>query len=439
MSRALLLPDLVLEPGGAVRHGVAVELDGGQISAVVDAPGVGERDDVVRLPGRLLVPGLVNGHSHAFQRHLRGRVEVRDPAAPGDDFWSWRESMYAAAEALDPRGMRAVAEECFDAGRRAGYTAVGEFHYVHHRPDGTPYEEPNELALAVIDGARAVGVRIVLLMAAYARGGAGRGPTAAQRRFCDRSVEAYLSRVERLAAAVAGDPLVTVGYAPHSLRAVPADWLAEIARHASGTGYPLHIHAAEQPREVAESLEEFGLRPIEHLQNCGVLGPAATVVHATHVSPVELDLLAQTGSTVCACPTTEANLGDGFLPAADLWERRVPVSLGADSNVRLDPFEEARETEGCARRQSGRRNVLVAEGDAGPAPSLWRCLTDHGARSLGLAAPGIVAGAPADLVALDLQHPEIRSVEPRDLAAAVLFSGTAALVRETWVAGSASA
>jgi formimidoylglutamate deiminase len=439
VSRALLLPDLVLEPGGAVRQGVAVELDGGQISAVVDAPGAGERDDVVRLPGRLLVPGLVNGHSHAFQRHLRGRVEVRDPATPGDDFWSWRESMYAAAEALDPRGMRAVAEECFDAGRRAGYTAVGEFHYVHHRPDGTPYEEPNELALAVIDGARAVGVRIVLLMAAYARGGAGRGPTAGQRRFCDRSVEAYLSRVERLAAAVAGDQLVTVGYAPHSLRAVPADWLAEIARHASGTGYPLHIHAAEQPREVAESLEEFGLRPIEHLQNCGVLGPAATVVHATHVSPVELDLLAQTGSTVCACPTTEANLGDGFLPAAELWERGVPVSLGADSNVRLDPFEEARETEGCARRQSGRRNVLGAEGDAGPAPSLWRCLTDHGARSLGLAAPGIVAGAPADLVALDLQHPEIRSVEPRDLAAAVLFSGTAALVRETWVAGSASA
>ena len=439
MSRALLLPDLVLEPGGAVRAGVAVELDGGQISAVVDSPGAGERGDVVHLPGRLLVPGLVNGHSHAFQRHLRGRVEVRDPAAPGDDFWSWRESMYAAAEALDPGGMRAVAEECFDAGRRAGYTAVGEFHYVHHRPDGMPYEEPNELALAVIDGARAAGVRIVLLMAAYARGGAGRGPTAGQRRFCDRSVEAYLGRVERLAAAVAGDPLVTVGYAPHSLRAVPADWLAEIARHASGTGYPLHIHAAEQPREVAESLEEFGLRPIEHLQSCGVLGPAATVVHATHASPGELDLLARTGSTVCACPTTEANLGDGFLPAAELWERGVPVSLGADSNVRLDPFEEARETEGCARRQSGRRNVLVAEGDAGPAPSLWRCLTDHGARSLGLAAPGIVAGAPADLVALDLQHPEIRSVEPRDLAAAVLFSGTAALVRETWVAGSSSA
>jgi formimidoylglutamate deiminase len=438
VTGTLLIPDLVLEPDGGVRSGVAVELHGREIVAVVDAAGAGERTDVVRLPGRLLAPGLVNGHSHAFQRHLRGRVEVRDPAAPEDDFWSWRESMYAVAEALDPLGMHAVAEECFEAGRRAGYTAVGEFHYVHHRPDGTPYEESNELALAVIEGARAAGVRIVLLMAAYARAGAGRGPTAAQRRFCDRSVEAYLGRVERLAAQVAGDPLVTVGYAPHSLRAVPREWLVEIARHASGTGYPLHIHAGEQPREVAESLEEFGLRPVEHLQSCGVLGPAATVVHATHISPGELDLLAQTASTVCACPTTEANLGDGFLPAAELWERGIPVSFGADSNVRLDPFEEARETEGCARRQSGRRNVLVAEGDAGPAPSLWRSLTVHGARSLGLAAPGIVAGAPADLVALDLRHPEIRAVEARDLAAAILFSGTAALVRETWVAGSAS-
>jgi formimidoylglutamate deiminase len=438
VSRTLLVPDLVLEPGAGVRAGAAVELADGRIAAVVDAPALGERSDVERLPGRLLVPGLVNGHSHAFQRHLRGRVEVRAPAAPEDDFWSWRESMYAAAEALDPRGMRAVAEECFDAGRRAGYTAVGEFHYVHHRPDGTPYEEPNALALEVIGAARGVGVRIVLLMAAYARGGAGIGPTPPQRRFCDRSVEAYLGRVERLADAVAGDPLVTVGYAPHSLRAVPREWLVEIARHAAGTGYPLHIHAGEQPREVDESLEEFNLRPIEHLRDCGVLGPAATVVHATHVSPNELDLLAQTGSTVCACPTTEANLGDGFLPAAALWERGVPVSFGADSNVRLDPFEEARETEGCARRQSGRRNVLVAEGDAGPAPSLWRCLTDHGARSLGLAAPGIVAGAPADLAALDLEHPEIRAVEPQHLAAAVLFSGTAALVRETWVAGARS-
>jgi formimidoylglutamate deiminase len=439
LTRSLLVPELLLEPGGAVRAGLAVELADGKIGAIVDAPGAGERSDVVRLPERLLIPGLVNGHSHAFQRHLRGRVEVRAASAPQDDFWSWREAMYAAAEALDPSGMREVAEECFDAGRRAGYTTVGEFHYVHHRPDGTPYEEPNELALEVIAAARNVGVRIVLLMAAYARAGAGRGPTPEQRRFCDPSAEAYLDRVERLAAAVADDPLVTVGYAPHSLRAVPRDWLTAIAAHASETGYPVHIHAAEQPREVEESVEEFGLNPIEHLYDCGLLGDRTTVVHATHVLPPELDLLAATETTVCACPTTEANLGDGFLPAEQLWQRGVRVSFGADSNVRLDPFEEARETEGCARRQSGRRNVLVSDGDAGPALSLWRCLTVNGAHSLGLAAPGIAAGAPADLAALDLRHPEIRGVAPGHLAAAVLFSGTGALVRETWVAGAPSA
>jgi formimidoylglutamate deiminase len=435
VTRTLLVPDLVLEPGGRVRAGVAVEVGDGKITGLLDAAAAGERADVVRLPGRMLVPGLVNGHSHAFQRHLRGRVEVREPSAPEDDFWSWREAMYGAAEAIDPRGMRAVAEECFDAGRRAGYTAVGEFHYVHHRPDGTPYEERNELALQVVDAARAVGVRIVLLMAAYARGGAGRGPAPGQRRFCDQSVDAYLDRVERLAAAVAGEPLVTVGYAPHSLRAVPREWLVAIAQHATGTGYPVHIHAGEQPREVAESLAEFGLRPIEHLEDCGLLGTGTTVVHATHVSENELDLLARTESTVCACPTTEANLGDGFLPAAALWERDVRVTFGADSNVRLDPFEEARETEGCARRLSGRRNVLVADGDDGPAPSLWRCLTEHGAHSLRLAVTGIAAGGPADIVALDLAHPEIRAVAAEHLAAAVLFSGTAALVRETWIAG----
>ncbi len=231
-------------------------------------------------------------------------------------------------------------------------------------------------------------------MAAYARGGAGVGPTPGQRRFCDPSVQVYLDRVERLADAVAGDPLVTVGYAPHSLRAVPREWLVAIAAHATQTGYPVHIHAGEQPREVEESLAEFGLRPIEHLADCGLLGDGTTVVHATHVSERELDLLADTESTVCACPTTEANLGDGFLPAAGLWARDVPVSFGADSNVRLDPFEEARETEGCARRQSGQRNVLVADGDAGPAPSLWRCLTEHGSRSLRLAVTGIAAGRP---------------------------------------------
>ena len=432
MTTSLLCPDAVLLPDWTVRSDLAVEIEDGRIIALrssADTAG-GER-----LAGRLLVPGLVNGHSHAFQRHLRGRVELVDADNPDDDFWSWREAMYAAAGALDPVSMRTVAEECFDTARRAGYLAVGEFHYVHHQPDGTPYPEPNALALAVIEAARAVGLRITLLLAAYARGGASRPPTAGQRRFCDPTVEAYLARVERLAVQTAGDPLVTVGYAPHSMRAVPPDWLRAIAGHAAGTGYPLHVHANEQPREIEECLAEFGLRPIEHLHACGVLGERTTVVHATHVSERELELLAESRTTVCACPTTEANLGDGFLPARELWARGVPVSLGADSNVRLDPFEEARETEGCARRESGRRNVLTAAGERGPAPSLWRCLTEHGARSIGIETPAIAVGAPADLVALDLDHPDIRALEPRYLPEAVLFAGSAACVAETWVAG----
>jgi formimidoylglutamate deiminase len=426
----LLAPDLVLEPGGTVRGGVCVEVRGGRIEAVEEREPGGE---AVRLAHRLLAPGAVDAHSHAFQVALRGRAERS--AGRDDDFWSWREAMYAAAGALDPGSIRAVSERCFREARAAGYTCVGEFHYVHHRPDGTPYDEPNALALAVCEAARAAGVRLVLLLAAYARAGAGLPPTPGQRRFCDPSVEAYLARVDALRTAVAGDPLVGVGYAPHSVRALPRRWLEAIAQDAAETGLPVHVHACEQRREIDECVLEHGVRPVQLLDECGLLGPRTTVVHATHASADELDLLAAREATVCACPTTEANLGDGFLPAEELWLRRVPVAVGSDSNVRLDPFEEAREIEGCARRLAGRRNVLLAPGDDGPAPGLWASLTANGARALGVGPAAIMPGAPADLVAIDLDDPQVAGVEAADLPAAVLFSGSASLVRETWVAG----
>ena len=432
-ARQVLVPELVLGPDARVRTGLAVVLEDGRIAGLVpaaDAPA-----DAVRLPRRLLVPGLVNAHSHAFQRALRGRVERIDPEHPHDDFWTWREEMYAAAGALDPAGVRRASEACFREARAAGYTTVGEFHYVHHRPDGTPYDDPNALAHAVVDAARAAGIRLVLLMTAYARAGRDLPPTPGQRRFCDASPEAYLARVDALRAELAGDPLITVAYAPHSVRAVPRDWLEQISRHAAATGLPVHVHADEQPREIAESLDEHGLRPIALLDAVGLLGPRTTIIHATHADDAELDLMAVRGSTVCACPSTEANLGDGFLPAARLWARGVPVAFGADSNTRLDPFEEARETEGLARREAGRRNVLVRPGEDGPARSLWECLTVNGSRALGLEPAEIAVGAPADLVALDLDHAEISDVPVEHLAAAVLFSGSAALVRETLVAG----
>ena len=279
----------------------------------------------------LRLPGFVNAHSHAFQRALRGRVEHVDPDHPHDDFWTWREAMYQAANAIDPDGAYEVALQLYREMVAAGYTAVGEFHYPHHQPGGEPYPDPNAMAKATAAAARDAGIEIVMLMTAYARAGQGLPPTPGQRRFCDPDVASYLARVDALASEM------RVGLAPHSVRAVPRDWLEEITAYAASSGMVVHIHANEQRREIDESLAEYGLRPIELLAEIGLLGPRATVIHATHVSERELELLASSGATVCACPTTEANLGDGFLPALELMQHGVPICIGTDSNTIIDP------------------------------------------------------------------------------------------------------
>jgi formimidoylglutamate deiminase len=266
------------------------------------------------------------------------------------------------------------------------------------------------MAKATVAAAGDAGIEIVLLMCAYARAGAGKPPSEGQARFCDPSVAAYLERVE----ALAGE--CRVGLAPHSVRAVPRDWLVEIAHFAETSGMVVHIHANEQRREIEECQAEHGMRPIELLDDVGLLGPRATVVHATHVSSHELDLLAGTGSTVCACPTTEANLGDGFLPAAELLQRGVPICIGSDSNTIIDPLAELREIEHCARRLAERRNVLVPPGDDGPTAYLLEIGGRNGARSLGLDAP------PGELE-VDLSHASLARIAPADLPAALIFGG----------------
>jgi formimidoylglutamate deiminase len=426
----LLVPDAVLDANG-VRRGCAVELAGDRIATVSTHPrsrdcppdmsqtvvpggqslgpgssgrvsgGQGSAGRGVRLDGVALAPGFVNGHSHAFQRDLRGRVE-----RPGD-FWSWRDEMLAAAAALDPASIHDVARRCYRAMRRAGTTSVSEFHYVHHRPDGTPYDDPNALAEAVCEAAEAEGLRICLLLTAYERGG--------HPRFRDPDVEAFLARFDALRAWAAARPLVSVGVAAHSVRAVSRPWLERLAN----VDGPLHVHAGEQPREVEECLAEHGLRPIELLAESGFLSERTTVVHATHADARELELLAGSGATVCLCPTTEGNLGDGWPPAERLLAAGVPLAIGSDSNVRLDPLEELRELETVARRVALRRNVL-------PLPAL-----------LGAAwTSRIEPGAPADLVAIDLRHDALAGVADEDLAAALVFSGDASAVVRTWVAGS---
>jgi formimidoylglutamate deiminase len=314
---------------------------------------------------RLTLPGFVNAHCHAFQRALRGR-------AGGGDFWAWREQMLAEAERQTPELVRREYVEVYRELRSAGYTAVGEFHYLG-------FEE----ALAAVDAADEAGVRIVLLLAAYARGGLPR--------FRQESPAEYLRQVDDLRGRG-----IRVGVAPHSVRACPADWLEEIGRYAAAEGLPLHVHAGEQPREIQDCLAEHGLRPIELLDRTGCLTDHTTIVHATHADGAELDLVSRAGARICACPTTEANLGDGFLPVERVCTRSIGICIGSDSNVRIDPLEELRELEGIARRQAVRRNVISTE-------TLLCFGADEGAGSLGL--------EEWDDVEVDLGHPSLRGVD----------------------------
>jgi formimidoylglutamate deiminase len=409
--RRTLLPDLVLDARGT-KGGVGVTIEDGRIVEI--APST----DGERLSGRALCPGFVNDHSHAFQRGLRGAVERIEPSHPHDDFWTWRERMYALAETLSPGTIREVSRRCYEEMLSAGYTSVTEFHYVHHRTDGTPYGDPNALAKAVAMAAEDAGIRLLLLPVAYARGGLPR--------FRDPSVEVFLYRVDDLREWSEGRPLVRVGVAAHSVRAVPRGWLEEIGGYANRQDLPLHIHADEQEREIEECLSEHGVRPVELLAQTDFLGPNTTIVHATHADVRELDLLAERGTSVCACPTTEGNLGDGFLPAEGILDRGIALSVGSDSHVRVDPFEELREIETNARRLWGRRNILRSEDESSPTPYLLRA---------GWGRAGIEPGGPADLVEIDLSHPTLADAHAKNLPSALVFGAGAGVVVGTWVDG----
>ena len=330
----------------------------------------------------LVLPGFVNAHTHTFQRALRGR-------RTGGDFWAWREAMITEAERQTTDTVRHEYAETYREMRAAGYTAVGEFHYLGVAE-----------ARAAAEAAREAGMELTLLLTAYARGGTAR--------FRQGSVAEYIGQVEELRA----DGL-RVGCAPHSVRACPREWFEEIGRYATETGLPLHVHADEQPREIEECLEEHGIRPIELLSETGCLGARTTVIHATHADDRELDLLASAGSRVCLCPTTEANLGDGFAPLARLRERRIAVCIGSDSNVRIDPFEELRELETTARRESGTREVCDAE-------TLLCFGADEGAASLGL--------EQWSEIEIDPEHPSLRAVARGDFLDALVFGCCADVV-----------
>ncbi len=321
------------------------------------------------------MPGFVDAHSHAFQRLLRGREQ-------GGDFWSWRDGMIALAESLTVDEVRVEYAHVYRELRGAGFTAVGEFHYLGL-----------EEARAAAEAAEEAGIAFVCVYACYLRGGIPR--------FRQASVDEYLGQLEALRA-----DGIRVAVAPHSVRACPADALRELGRYATAEGLPLHVHADEQPREIDECLAEHGRRPIELLADAGCLGAGTTLIHATHADGGELDLLRDAGARICACLTTEANLGDGFLPVARVRHRGIGLCIGSDSNVRIDPLEELRELEGVARRQTGRRGVV-------PVDDLLAIGTDEGAAALGLDAwPD---------TAVDLDAPQLRGVDREGLAQGLVF------------------
>jgi formimidoylglutamate deiminase len=333
----------------------------------------------------LAIPGFVDAHSHAFQRSLRGR-------APGGDFWAWREEMLRVAGSVTPEWIRREYVEVYRELRASGYTAVGEFHYLG-------LEEARAAAAA----AEEAGLAFVCLYSCYLRGGIDR--------FRQASVADYLRELESLRS-----DGTAVGVAPHSVRACPPDALRELGRYAAEHGLPLHVHADEQPREVEECMAETALRPIELLAREGCLGPHATVIHATHADGHELDLLGDAGTRICVCPTTEANLGDGFLPVARVCHREIGMCIGSDSNVRIDPLEELRELEGIARRQTGKRGVISVD-------ALLEFGSDEGAASLKLESwPDAI---------VDLDHPQLRGVAEGDVYDGLLFGCSADVLRRT--------
>jgi formimidoylglutamate deiminase len=391
-----------------------------------------------RLPSRAILPGLVNAHSHAFQRLIRGRTEHRT-AAQRDTFWTWRENMYCAANLVLPEALYYAARMAYLEMLLGGITTVGEFHYIHHGPGGVPYENRNLMALDLVHAAEATGLRVALLRTAYVRAGHGKAADPAQARFLTPNVEDFMADTEALQTevqTVCGPGRGWVGVAPHSVRAVPLNYLREVVRYARGNGMPIHMHVAEQLAEVTECVEEHRLSPVALLHEHGLLDARFTGIHAIHVTDQEIDYLAAARATVCACPITERNLGDGAAPA-DRWvDAGVRFCLGSDSNVQIDLLEDARSLEYDLRTKLLERVVLAR--DSSPdalAKLLFASATETGAQSLGAQGGKLEIGRPADFFTVDLNDPSIAGATEESLLSHIVFSMERTAIRDVSVGG----
>jgi formiminoglutamate deiminase len=404
--------------GEEVEAGVLVEVIGDRVSALTNHVAT-PPPAANRLAG-LTIPGLANAHSHAFQRALRGRTQT----GPGS-FWTWREWMYTLAEGLDPDRYLALARAAFGEMALAGITLAGEFHYLHHGPGGVPYDDSNEMGVALVAAASAAGVRLTLIDACYLQGGIGKEPEGVQRRFCDLDADAWAARVDGLQ----GGDSVRIAAAIHSVRAVAPSASRTVAGWAGTRDRPLHAHVSEQPAENEACLAAYGRTPAQLLDEAGAISPRFTAVHATHLADDDFHRLGAAGAACCLCPTTERDLADGIGPARRLRAAGARLALGTDSNAFIDLFEEARAVELDERLATNLRGGHSA-------PELLRAATGGGAESLGWPDAGRIAvGALADLAVVGLEGVRLAGTAPAHALAAIVFAGSAADVRHVMVGG----
>lgn len=398
-------------------EGVLLGVKDGTFSSVT--PGV-----TVAPPGAtslrgITLPGLVNAHSHAFHRALRGRTHEKRGT-----FWSWRDTMYLVAEALDPDLYMTLARAVFAEMLLAGYTTVGEFHYLHHGRDGRRYSDPNQMGVALMEAASQVGIRMTLIDTCYLSGGFGGRPLdGPQKRFTDRDASRWADRVSALKA----PEHQRIAAAIHSVRAVEAAAISQIAEFADQEGWPLHAHVAEQADEVEECRAATGQTPAELFDSAGAVHPGFTAVHATHADPGDVVLFGGAQVHVCACPTTERDLGDGVGPFPQLRDVGARLCLGSDSHAVVDGLEEARSLEMNTRLFTGQRVVFTSW-------ELLRAATAEGMASLGWPAGGLEPGQPADFVSIRTDSPRTAGCDPV-LASSIVFNASAGDVDTVVVAG----
>jgi formiminoglutamate deiminase len=378
----------------------------------------------------IALPGLPNLHSHAFQRGMAGLAEIRGPA--NDSFWTWRDVMYRFVDRLTPDDMQAIAELAYIEMLESGFTRVGEFHYLHHDADGRPYANIAEMGAHIAQAARNTGIALTLLPVFYAHSGfGGQAPTQGQRRFIN-DPSSFAKLMEESRNAIASLDNARIGIAPHSLRATTPEELEQIVPLAEGG--PIHIHIAEQTKEVEDCIAWSGARPVAWLIDNADVNDKWCLVHATHMTKEETARLARSGAVAGLCPITEANLGDGLFPAPDYLEAGGRFGVGSDSNVRIDAAEELRLLEYGQRLSLRARNVLAPDMGRSTGRSLFDGARKGGIQALGAPDSGLLEGAPADLVSLDIESPALAGKSGDAILDSWIFAGTGAVDR-VWCAG----